>query len=104
MNRAPKTAPLVAVVVATLLVAAGAGAHAADVAARASDWHAARAREVEALRIPGQDRVAELAPPAGEVVAEPLARPAPVPDAVDWGNPYDLLLHKIPWGKMRDMR
>ena len=86
MNRAPKTAPLVAAVVATLLVAAGVGARAADVAARASDWHVARESELEALRAAGPDRVAEPAP-VEAVSIEPLARAAPPPDDVDWATP-----------------
>ena len=43
------------------------------------------------------------------VEEEPAPRPASSPapaheDEVDWGNPYDLLIHGIPWGPFHDMR
>jgi len=37
-------------------------------------------------------------------VNESLAPRAAPPEGIDWGNPYDLMLHGIKPGKTRDMR
>jgi len=104
MNRAPKIATLVAVMVATVVVAAGAGARSGGLADASSCSHAAGAARLGPVHTPGEDRLAEP-PPEGEIeVEQGVATVPPAPDVVDWANPYDLMLHKIPWGKTHDMR
>jgi len=103
MNRAPKIATLVAVMVATVIVAAGAGARSEGLAGESSCSHAAGAARLQPVHTPGEDSLAELPPPPPDEI-EVQQGVAPAPDVVDWGNPYDLMLHKIPWGKTHDMR
>ncbi len=104
MNRAPKIATLFAVIVATGVVAAGAGARSGGLADESSASHAARAAQLAPVHAPADDSLAEP-PPADEIeVQQGVAPVPPAPDSVDWGNPYDLMLHKIPWGKTHDMR
>jgi hypothetical protein len=104
MNRAPKIATLVAVMLAGVIVAVVANARSGGVAAESSCSHAAAATRLQPVHSLGDDLLAEP-PPAGEIEVEQGVAPVPsAPDVVDWGNPYDLMLHKIPWGKTRDMR
>jgi hypothetical protein len=50
-------------------------------------------------------RVASLeSPPAPPVAPTDGTEPRARPEAIDWGNPYDLMLHGIPLGRTRDMR
>jgi hypothetical protein len=103
MNRAPKIATLVAVMLAGVVVAAGAGARSRGLADASSCSHAAGAVRLGPVHAPGEDSLAEPPPPPPDEI-EVQQGVAPAPDVVDWGNPYDLMLHKIPWGKTLDMR
>jgi hypothetical protein len=101
MKRATTIAILGALVVGTVAIGAGARARQRISAADTSDRHTPL-RELHATAgLPGESHVA---PPALSVeVNESLSPRAPVDD-IDWGNPYDVMLHGIKPDRTRDMR
>jgi hypothetical protein len=101
MNRAPKVAMLAAVIIAGVVVAAVAGAGPRGAAGATSCSHAAGAQRTTSGRALLEDEVVMSAPIEVDSAAP---APSPAPEAVDWSNPYDLMLHGIRPSKTHDMR
>jgi uncharacterized low-complexity protein len=102
MKRATTIAILGALVLGTAAIAAGARARQPISVGDMSDRHKPRSELRATTGSPGESHVAP-SPPAG-TDSEPRPQLATPPEGIDWGNPYDLMLHGIPTGKTRDMR
>jgi hypothetical protein len=102
MKRATTIAILGALVVGTVGIGAGARARQRISAADTSDRHTQRSDVHATARSPGESHVAP--PPLSVEVNESLSPRAAPLEGIDWGNPYDLMLHGINPGKTRDMR
>jgi hypothetical protein len=91
---------LVGVVIGVAVVAAGARATPTRRAAW-SEGHPAPTRNV-AQRVLVETPLVPVPAP----MSSPPSPAAPTPELhpVDWGNPYDLMLHGIPLGPTHDMR
>jgi len=102
MKRATTIAILGVLVVGSVAIGAAARARQRISAEGTSDRFTPRSELHATARSPGESRAA---PPSLSVeVNESLAPRAPPPEGIDWGNPYDLMLHGIKPGKTRDMR
>lgn len=102
MKTRTSVAILGALFVGIASLAAGARAASRPSVTGTSDVHTAPTVRTTTMAAPG------VSPPAPPPPAEPAApsRLAPVQpdDALDWSNPYDLMLHGKSLGRMRDMR
>jgi len=102
MKRATTIAILGALAVASVAIGAGARARQRISADGASVRHTPRGELHATAGWPGESHVA---PPLLSVeVNESLAPRAAPPESIDWGNPYDVMLHGIKPGRTRDMR
>jgi hypothetical protein len=86
---------------ATVAIAAAAPAHSRSPEAGTSGSHTAATASMGTKGSPVESRPVSL-PPADPGAAPRL--PTPQPDAIDWSNPYDLMLHGIRPGRTHDMR
>jgi hypothetical protein len=102
MKRATTVAILGALVVGSVAIGAGARARQRISAADTSDRHSARSELRVTAGSPGESRPAPSPPAADDSESRPTS--ALAPEGIDWGNPYDLMLHGIRPGKTRDMR
>lgn len=102
MKKATTIAIVGALVVGTVAIGAGARARQRISAADTSDRHTARS-ELHATAGSLGESHAVPSPPAAED-SEPRSQRVVPADDIDWGNPYDLMLHGIKPGKTRDMR
>jgi hypothetical protein len=102
MKRATTIAIVGALVVGTVAIGAGARARQQISAADTSDRHASRGELRTTAGSPGESHDVPSPPAAAD--SEPRPQRAVAPEDIDWGNPYDLMLHGIKPGKTRDMR
>jgi hypothetical protein len=102
MKRATTIAIVGALVVGTVAIGAGARARRRISAVDTSDRHTPRGELRTTAGTPGESHVVP-SPPAAEDSKPRPQRVIPADD-IDWGNPYDLMLHGIKPGKTRDMR
>jgi hypothetical protein len=102
MKRATTIAILGALVVGTVAIGSGARARQQISAADTSDRHTQRGELHAMAGSLGEGHVAP--PPLSVEVNESLSQRIAPPESIDWGNPYDLMLHGISPGKTRDMR
>lgn len=86
---------------ATVALTAAARAHSRSPEAGTSDSHTAAMASIGTKGAPVESPPASL-PPVD--TGTPPRLPTPQPDAIDWGNPYDLMLHGIRPGRTHDMR
>jgi hypothetical protein len=86
---------------AIVAVAAGARATSRSPEAGTSDAHTAASRWAGTKGPPAEGRPVSLATVDTGDAPRP---PAPEVEAVDWSNPYDVMLHGIRPGKTHDMR
>jgi hypothetical protein len=102
MKRATTIAILVVLVVGSVAIGAGARARRRISAEGTSDRYTPRSELHATAGSPGESHVA---PPSLSVeVNESLSPRMASPESIDWGNPYDLMLHGIKPGRTRDMR
>lgn len=101
MKRATTIAILGALVVGTVAIGAGARAIQRNPPDDASNRHASRSETPASVRAPG---ASHAAPPLLSIEVDGSAVRAAPPEEIDWGNPYDLMLHGIKPGKTRNMR
>jgi hypothetical protein len=86
---------------AAVAITAGARAHSRSPDRGTSNSHTAATGWLATRAIPGESP--SVSPPPVDTGSVPR-QPAPPVDAIDWGNPYDLMLHGIRLGKTHDMR
>ncbi len=101
MKTARSIVILGALSLATVAIAAAARAHSRSPEAGTSASYTAATASIDTKGAPGESRPVSL-PPADPGAAPRL--PTPQPEAIDWGNPYDLMLHGIRPGRTHDMR
>jgi hypothetical protein len=102
MKRATPFAMLATLVVIAVAIGAVARAAQRTEAADTSDRHTPRAHVHATAGAPGES---QAAPPRDvDEGREPRPNGVVKPEAIDWGNPYDLMLHGIKPGKTHDMR
>ena len=102
MKRATSLAALATLTVIAVAVGAVARAAQRTSAADTSDRHTPRAYVHATAGAPGESHPA---PPSDvEDGTKPRPKGVVTPEAIDWGNPYDLMLHGIKPGRTRDMR
>jgi hypothetical protein len=102
MTRLQRITILGAMTAAIVGLAAGARARSPITAAQTSVAHTAATQLSETKGV----RATSLAAPASpaEEDSAPHLASSQHRDPLDWGNPYDLMLHGIPIGRTRDMR
>jgi hypothetical protein len=102
MKRATTIAILGVLVVGSVAIGAGARARQRISPDGTSDRFTPRSELHASAGSPGESHVA---PPSLSVeVNESLSPRTPPSESIDWGNPYDLMLHGIKQGETRDMR
>jgi len=102
MKRATTIAILGVLVVGSMAIGAGARARQRISAEETSERFTPRSELHATAGSPGESHVAPSS--LSVEVNESLSPRAPPPEGIDWGNPYDLMLHGIKPGKTRDMR
>ena len=101
MKRATTIAILGVLVVGSVAIGAGARARQRISAEGTSDRFTPRSELHATAGSPGESHVA---PPSLSVEVNESLSPRAPPESIDWGNPYDLMLHGIKPGRTRDMR
>ncbi|HEX8796631.1 MAG TPA: hypothetical protein VF765_37025 [Polyangiaceae bacterium] len=102
MKRATTFVILGALVVGLVAIGAGARAREPISADRTSDRYATRSQVRATAGAPGESHAVPSM--LSVEVNESLAPPVTQPEGIDWGNPYDLMLHGVKPGRTRDMR
>lgn len=102
MKRAATLAFLATLTAVTVAIAAGARAEQWTSAAETSDRHVPRGQVHATAGAAGESHAAPA--PAADEDSQPRREAAVSHAPIDWGNPYDLLLHGIKPGRTRDMR
>jgi hypothetical protein len=102
MKQTTSIAILGAFLAGSIAVAAGARAASRPSVKDTSDAHTAAAGWMATMAAPAVSPPAP--PPPPEPAAPPRSAPPRPEDPLDWGNPYDLMLHGVPPGRTHDMR